>query len=80
MKPGSRYKGLTAVRPLDFFAVLTGITAGSEARMVVVVVVVEAWRLELTQRLPENSTWLLNLKGIIALPTARNINEAAWAQ
>ncbi len=60
-----------------FFTVLTGITAGSEARMVVVV---EAWRLGLTQRLPENSTWLLNLKGIIALPTARNINEAAWAQ
>ncbi len=59
-----------------FFTVLTGITAGSEARMVVVV---EAWRLELTQRLPENSTWLLNLKGIIALPTARNRNEAARA-
>ncbi len=38
-----------------------------------VVVVVEAWRLELTRR-------LLYLKGIITLPTARNSNEVARAR
>ncbi len=46
---------------------------------VVVVVVVEAWRLELARRSPKNSAWLLYLKGIIALPTARNSNEVARA-
>ncbi len=46
----------------------------------VVVVVDEAWRLELTRRSPYNSAWLLYLKGIIALPTARNSNEVARAR
>ncbi len=45
-----------------------------------VVVVVEAWCLELTRRLPKNSAWLLDLKGIIALPTARNSNEVSRAR
>ncbi len=45
-----------------------------------VVVVVEAWRLELTRRLPQNSAWLLYSKGIISLPTARNSNEVAGAR
>ncbi len=40
-------------------------------------VVVEAWRLELTRSSPQNSAWLLYLKGINALPTARNSNEVA---
>ncbi len=43
-------------------------------------VVVEAWRLELTRRLPKNSAWLLDLKDIIALPTARNSNEVSRAR
>ncbi len=46
----------------------------------VVVVAVEAWRLELARRSPKNSAWLLYLKGIIALPTARNSNEVARAR
>ncbi len=45
-----------------------------------VVVVVEAWRLELTRRSPYNSAWLLYLKGIIILPTARNRSEVARAR
>ncbi len=48
--------------------------------VVLVVVVVEAWRLELTQRLPLNSAWLLYLTNIIVRPTARNNNEVARAQ
>ncbi len=44
---------------------------------VVVVVVVEAWRLELTQRSPLNSAWLLYLKDIVTLPNARKSNEVA---
>ncbi len=41
------------------------------------VVVVEAWRLEITRRSLLNRAWLLYLKGISALPTARNSNEVA---
>ncbi len=55
---------------------LTQLRCGDVAFVVVVVVVVEAWRLELTQRSPSNSVWLLYLKGITALSTARNSNEA----
>ncbi len=46
----------------------------------VVVVVVEAWRLELTRRSPYNSARLLYFKGTIALPTPRNSNEVARAR
>ncbi len=42
--------------------------------------VVEAWCLEPTRKSPWNSTWLLYLKGIFALPTARNSNEVARAR
>ncbi len=45
--------------------------------IVVVVVVVETWRLELARRSPLNGAWLLYLKGIITLHTARNSNEVA---
>ncbi len=45
--------------------------------VVVVVAVVEAWRLKPTRRSPQNSAWLLYLEGIITLPTARNSNEVA---
>ncbi len=45
--------------------------------LVVVVVVVEAWRLKPTRRSPQNSGWLLYLKDIITLPTGRNSNEVA---
>ncbi len=34
-------------------------------------------RLELTRRSPQDSAWLLYLRAIIALPTARNSNEVA---
>ncbi len=43
------------------------------------VVVIEAWRLELTRRSPKNSAWLLYLKGIVTLPIAFNSNAAARA-
>ncbi len=49
-------------------------------RNVAVLVVVEALRLELTQRSPQKSAWLLYLKGIIDLPTARNSNGVARAR
>ncbi len=45
-----------------------------------VVVVVEAWRLDLTRSSSKNSIWLLNLNGITALSTARNSNEVARAR
>ncbi len=38
----------------------------------VVAVVVVAWRLKPTRRSPQNSAWLLYLKGIMTQPTARN--------
>ncbi len=46
---------------------------------VVVIVVIEACRLELTRGSPWNGVWLLKLKDI-SLPTARNSNEAALAR
>ncbi len=47
---------------------------------VTVVVVVVAWRLELTDGHPKITLGYLTLKGIIALPNARNSNELARAQ
>ncbi len=48
--------------------------------VLVIIVVVEAWLLELARGSPQNSAWLLYLEGVIALPTARNSNEVARAR
>ncbi len=45
-----------------------------------IIVVGKAWRLELTRWSPWNSARLLYLKGILALPTARNSIEVARAR
>ncbi len=51
---------------------LSEMVCGRLVVVVVVVVVVKTWRLELTQRSPLNSAWLLYLTSIIVRSTARN--------